>query len=135
LILHLYDENKLGVSWGIWWWSGWTCWVSMLNRWLLRVPLWFVPHGQASCTLHASKVQCVTPRWCHILFHTSRGLGNRVPPWRVRWHLDDDDILLPRMMSMAFFIVPSCTNPQTTLPRVSCWKKNAQRKYMEGQKM
>jgi hypothetical protein len=22
LILHLYDENKLGVSWSIWWWSG-----------------------------------------------------------------------------------------------------------------
>jgi hypothetical protein len=33
---------------------------------------------------------------------------------------DDDDILLSGMMFMAFFIVPCCTNSQTTLPGVSC---------------
>jgi hypothetical protein len=48
---------------------------------------------------------------------------------------DDDDILLPGTMFMAFFTVPSCTNPQTTHPGVSCWKKKAQIKYMEGQKL
>jgi hypothetical protein len=48
---------------------------------------------------------------------------------------DDDDILLPRMLFMAFLIVPCCKNSPTTLPGVSCQKKNAQRKYMEGQEL
>jgi hypothetical protein len=33
---------------------------------------------------------------------------------------DDDRVLLPRMMFMAFLIVPCCTNSQTTHPGVSC---------------
>jgi hypothetical protein len=33
---------------------------------------------------------------------------------------DDDHILLPRMMVMTFFVMPCCTNSQTTLPGVSC---------------
>jgi hypothetical protein len=36
---------------------------------------------------------------------------------------NDDCVLLPRTMFMAFFIAPRCTNSQTTLPGVSCWYK------------
>jgi hypothetical protein len=31
----------------------------------------------------------VPPRWCRVLLHTPRRLGNRVPPREVA--LDDDD--------------------------------------------
>jgi hypothetical protein len=80
----LLSENKLEVSRSIWWRSGWTSWALRSNVWLLHVPLGFAPREQASCTHHASKVQRVIPRWCHVM---SRGLRNRVPPWRARWHL------------------------------------------------
>jgi hypothetical protein len=43
------------------------------------------PHGRAPCGPHATEEETIIPpRWCHVLLHALRRLGNRVPPQRRR---------------------------------------------------
>jgi hypothetical protein len=43
----------------------------------------------ASCGPHTTEEKSIVPpRWCRVLLHTLRRLGNQVPPWRgCRWWL------------------------------------------------
>jgi hypothetical protein len=51
------------------------------------------PHRRVSCGPQATKEKSVIPpRWCRVLLHALRRLGNRVPPRRGCDDGLDDDV-------------------------------------------
>jgi hypothetical protein len=117
LLLWQDDEAIRGLPRSVWRWSGWTGRSTRWDGWLFRTPLRFgKPRVWAPCSSHATEEESVVPpRFCRILFHAPRRLGNRVTPrrwlgWRWPSLLGEETcgILLYDCSILFSNIIPGC---------------------------
>jgi hypothetical protein len=105
-LLLRHDDKPIGIPQSVWRWSRWSCRVARSDGQLLRTSLRFrEPHRWASCGPHPTEEKSIiTPRWCRVLLHTPRRLGNKCLLKEVVVdHLDDDDRFFLVKRLVAFF--------------------------------